>query len=180
MKNVKYKIKKQKLAIFIIVGVLFFSHAAQALEPTLIILSPAPGEVVPSTTVNVIIDTDVGMASSVTAPGYFLELWLDGSPEDPSRAIATVQRGYIFEHVKPGLHTLHVAVADRSEAGVINVLTQSSVDFEVAPFKDAIVPAVSGISWYSLARDALIFSFPIVGLAFLFLWMLFLIQRKRK
>ncbi len=150
---------------------------ALALDPTLTIVSPSPGEVVASSTVNAIIDTDVALAETKDASGYVVLLWLDASPDDVSHALKTVQRGYIFNEIPAGLHTLHAAIADQSASGAITKVSESSVDFEVAP--PVLVPVVGHVSWYSLLLDGLIFSFPIVALALLFLWMHFIIYRKR-
>ncbi len=156
---------------------LFLAQPVFALDPSLVIVSPSPGEVVTSQTVNAIIDTDVALAETVEADGYVLLLWLDGSTDDISRALKTVQRGYIFHDVPAGLHTLHVAVASQSASGAISRVSESSVEFEVAPPLE--LPIVGRVSWYSLLLDALVFSFPIVGLALLFLWMHFIIYRKQ-
>lgn len=157
--------------------VLFSARSVFALDPALIIVSPAPGEVVASSTVNAIIDTDVALAETTDASGYVLLLWMDGSTDDITHALKIVQRGYIFNKVSAGLHTLHVAIADQSAKGAITKISESKVDFEVAPPVE--LPVVGHVSWYSLLLDALVFSFPIVALALLFLWMHFIIYRKR-
>lgn len=159
------------------IAMAFLAIPARALDPSLRIISPAPGEVVESNTVNAIIETDVGLASSPTAPGYIVQLWLDTPSADPSRAITTHQRGYIFDYVPAGLHTLRVAISGREANGVITKYTESSVDFEVAP--PPTLPVVGAVSWYSLLRDGIIFSFPIIALALLFLWMHLIIRRGR-
>lgn len=156
---------------------LFLAQPAFALDPSLVIVSPAPGEVVASSTVNAIIDTDVALAETIEGDGYVLLLWLDGTTDDISRALKTIQRGYIFKEVSAGLHTLHVGIAGQSATGVVTKISESQVDFEVAPPVE--LPVVGQVSWYSLLLDALVFSFPIVALALLFLWMHFIIYRKR-
>lgn len=174
-----HTMKKVVRVLFVAVVVFFaIAHAdrAYALDPSLIIVSPAPGEVVASTTVNAIIDTDVGLADTPDGSGYVVEFWMDAPTSDRTRVIVTNQRGYIFQNVSAGLHTLRVAIADRAPNGTLTPFTESSVEFEVAPPIE--LPVVGSISWYSVFRDGVIFSFPIIALALLFLWMHFIIRRQ--
>lgn len=167
-----------RIGLVVAIAMFFLcAKPALALDPTLTIVSPSPGEVVASSTVNAIIDTDVALAETAQASGYVLLLWLDASPDDVSHAFKTTQRGYIFNEVPAGLHTLHATIADQSVSGIITKVSESSVDFEVAP--PVALPVVGHVSWYSLLLDGLVFSFPVVALALLFLWMHFIIYRKR-
>lgn len=179
MNRVRLQLNRWSLLFFLVVS-LFFASPIHAFEPRLIIMSPAPGEVVASDTLNVLIDMDGVLAPNLESPGYSIALFLDDNSEDLERAIRTVQRGYIYPSMKPGLHTLTAQLVDRDATGVVTVATTDTVEFQVSPLPGVPVPGIGPVSWYAVARDALIMVFPIVSLAILFFWMSYIIHKRRK
>lgn len=179
MNRVRLQLNQWSLLFFLVVS-LFSASPLHAFEPRLIIMSPAPGEVVASDTLNVLIDVDGELASNFESPGYSIALFLDDNSENLERAVRTVQRGYIYPLIKPGLHTITAKLIDRDAEGVLRIVTTDTVEFQVSPLPGVPVPGIGPVSWYAVARDALIIVFPIVSLAILFFWMSYIIHKRRK
>ncbi len=129
MKNLRVQLKKITLPLFL-AALLFSTTQTSALEPRLIIMSPAPGEVVASETLNVLIDTEVALVEEVGGTGYSIALSLDDQTKDLGRAVHIAGRGYIYPSIEPGLHTLTATLLDRDGEGKVSVVTSDTVEFQ--------------------------------------------------
>ncbi len=165
-------------ALVVALSIALPTYAAPA-SAALTMISPTPGEVVAGQTVNVIVDTDIELAESPGANGYSLRIGLD-TPEAQERAIATIERGHIFTNVAPGLHTVEAALYFREGAAVTRV-NLVRTEFQTIPSGTAVagIPSIR-VSWWTLLRDALVFSLPFVGLGLILLWLHTIIRRGKR
>lgn len=132
---------KLKIATLSVITYLLFSaisaHAQASPPSTFHIISPAPGEVIVSNKVSVLVN--VSQDFLLGKDGYIF-LWLDTLERTPENARITSEIQYIFDNVPSGLHTLY---GELVRAGQSSFEPKSEVKVEFETIDEEIKPVAT-------------------------------------